>query len=153
MPLPGSPTTTSLRNPTTSLPAWAVRSLRFGAVLGGTGVALGAFGAHALSDVLTPERLETFETAVRYQLVHALALIAIALASAHFGSPALRLGARLMTVGVAIFAGTLYLLVATGIGILGAVTPLGGAALIGGWICLFVGLGGKTNPDPGGRAV
>ncbi len=130
-----------------SLPDWATRTLKISAVLGGLGVLLGAFGAHTLATRLTPDRLETFETAVRYQLIHALALMAVGLLSAHRSSPALRWAARLMSAGVLIFSGSLYLLIATGITLLGAVTPIGGLAMIAGWVALFWGV--AAEPEGG----
>lgn len=107
-----------------------------GALAGGIGVMLGAFGAHALAGQITPERLATFETAVRYQMIHALALLVVALAAAGRPGRALWAAGWLFAVGILIFSGSLYLLVATGQGWLGAVTPLGGLAFILGWAAL-----------------
>src|SRR5258705_10016084 len=90
-----------------------------GAVLGFIAVGAGAFGAHGLKGVLTPERLETFEVAVRYQMYHALAILLAGL----LGVPQ---AAWCFFAGVLIFSGSLYLLVATGERWLGAVTPIGG---------------------------
>jgi uncharacterized membrane protein YgdD (TMEM256/DUF423 family) len=106
-----------------------------GAILGALAVILGAFGAHALRSHLEPRDLETFETAVRYQMYHAFALFAAAWLlsrNASYAAPA----AWAFIAGVAIFSGSLYLLVATGQRWLGAVTPVGGLALIAGW-CLL----------------
>lgn len=103
-----------------------------GAVLAGLGVVLGAFGAHALEARVTAERLVTFETAVRYQLVHALAILAAALVG---GDRAIFAGI-LFIAGTAVFSGSLYLLVITGIRWLGAITPIGGVAFIVGWALL-----------------
>lgn len=100
-----------------------------GAVLAGIGVTLGAFGAHALEARLTAERLATFETAVRYQMLHALAILAAAL----LGGERAVLAGLLFVVGIALFSGSLYLLVLTGVRWLGAITPLGGVAFIAGW--------------------
>ena len=100
-----------------------------GAVLAGIGVTLGAFGAHALEARLTAERLATFETAVRYQMLHALAILAAAL----LGGERAVLAGLLFLVGIALFSGSLYLLVLTGVRWLGAITPLGGVAFIAGW--------------------
>ena len=97
-----------------------------GAVLGFIGVAAGAFGAHGLKGALTPERLETFEVAVRYQLIHALAIL---LASA-LGAPQ---AAAWFLAGVVIFSGSLYLLVLTDTRWLGAITPIGGLCFLAGW--------------------
>ena len=106
-----------------------------GAVLGALGVVLGAFGAHALRSHLEPRDLEVFETAVRYQMYHAFALIAAARLLSR-NVPYAGHAAWAFGIGVAIFSGSLYLMVATGQRWLGAVTPIGGAALIAGW-CLL----------------
>lgn len=103
-----------------------------GALLGGTGVALGAFGAHALRDTLDAARLGWWNTAVQYQLWHAVALVAMA----SLPLPGRGLAAALMTIGALIFAGTLYVMALTGLRWLGAVTPIGGLLLIGGWAML-----------------
>jgi uncharacterized membrane protein YgdD (TMEM256/DUF423 family) len=108
-----------------------------GSLFGALGVALGAFGAHSLKRRLTAERLETFETGVRYHLVHSLALLGTALAAGRWpdsGLPAF--AGWLFLAGILLFSGSLYLLVSTGRRWLGAITPLGGLAFIGGWICL-----------------
>lgn len=108
-----------------------------GSLLAGLGVALGAFGAHALRARVPAQRLETFETAVRYQVYHALALIAAGLAvQAGMGSPLAAAAAWLFLAGILLFSGSLYLLAFTGLRWLGAVTPLGGIAFIAGWACL-----------------
>lgn len=100
-----------------------------GAVLLALAVALGAFGAHTLQPLLTEARLETFETAVRYQFFHGLGLLAIA---------ALRLNCRTaaltMLLGSSIFAGALYIIVAGGPSWFGLVAPIGGALLITSWL-------------------
>ena len=106
------------------------------ALLGLIGVAAGAFGVHVLRDHLDPARLQAFETAVRYQLVHALALLFV---GAH-GRSAPRVGAGLAGVlflcGVVLFSGSLYALVLTAVPAWGAVTPLGGLCLMAGWLVL-----------------
>ena len=107
-----------------------------GSLLGGLGVALGAFAAHALRQRLSPDMLEVFETSVRYQLVHALALLAVALASAHWSHPALKAAGWCFAAGIALFSGSLYLLALSGVRWLGAVTPLGGVAFLAGWALL-----------------
>lgn len=113
--------------------AWGARTLLVAAVLAGVAVVLGAFGAHGLEGRVTPERLATFETGVRYHLVHALALLVLPSVSDRLGAGPLRAVARLWVSGTAVFAGSLYLLVLLDLSILGAVTPLGGILLIGGW--------------------
>lgn len=107
--------------------------LVLGAVLAGIAVALGAFGTHALAPGLRPERLATWETATRYHLLHAVALLALGLALDRFPGAMLRTAGILITAGTVVFSGTLYLLVLTDTGILGAVTPVGGVLLILGW--------------------
>ena len=109
-----------------------------GAALGFLAVALGAFGAHALKSRLEPAMLEIFETGVRYQFYHVFAIfIALWAAERH---PRARLAGWLFVVGIVIFSGSLYLLVATGQRWLGAITPIGGLALLAGWIALALAL-------------
>lgn len=100
-------------------------------------VALGAFGAHALRQRLSPEMLAVFETGVRYHLYHALALFAVAwLQERHPGS-LVQASGWAFTLGIVLFSGSLYLLSATGVRALGAITPLGGLAFLVGWVLLF----------------
>lgn len=107
-------------------------AIRWAGVLGALAVAAGAFGAHGLRDILEPHRLETWETAARYELIHAVALLTLAALWEHVGRAGL--ASSLWVGGTLIFAGTLYALCLTGVGILGAITPLGGLALIAGWV-------------------
>jgi uncharacterized membrane protein YgdD (TMEM256/DUF423 family) len=109
-----------------------------GAAFGASGVALGAFGAHALRARISPALLEVYRTGVLYQLLHAVALIGIAGIADRLRRP--RLTTALIGVGVLIFSGSLYTLALTGVGAWGAVTPLGGASLIAGWVSLLIGL-------------
>ncbi len=111
-----------------------------GAVAGFLGVALGAFGAHALKARLSADDLVIFETAVRYHLVHAVALLALAALAPRISSGALSLAGWSFSTGILIFSGSLYLLVLTGPRWLGAVTPVGGTALLVGWAALAWGL-------------
>jgi uncharacterized membrane protein YgdD (TMEM256/DUF423 family) len=115
----------------------AGRLLRLGAVLAGLGVAIGAFGAHGLTSLVTPERLAVFETGVRYHLVHALAIVAAA-GAAHVApaSAGPRWAGALFAAGVLLFSGSLYALVLTGVTTWGAVTPIGGVAFLAGWVAL-----------------
>jgi uncharacterized membrane protein YgdD (TMEM256/DUF423 family) len=109
------------------------------ALLGGLGVALGAFGAHALSARLTPALLATFETGVRYHFYHALALIGVVVAIGRWPQSNLPVIAGwLFVAGIVVFSGSLYLLALTGVRWLGAITPIGGVAFIAGWLCLAV---------------
>jgi len=112
-----------------------MNALVAGGVLGALGVAAGAFGAHALKDRLSEHQLGIWEVAVKYQLVHALALLAVGiLARMQFGN--FGPSTQLFLWGTVVFSGTLYALAAGGPGWLGAITPLGGLALIGGWVML-----------------
>jgi uncharacterized membrane protein YgdD (TMEM256/DUF423 family) len=110
-----------------------------GALSAGLGVALGAFGAHALKARLTPDMLAVWETGVRYQLVHALALLAVAWAATRWPGAAVNTSGWLFVAGTLLFSGSLYVLSLTGVRWLGAVTPLGGAAWLAAWLCLAWG--------------
>jgi uncharacterized membrane protein YgdD (TMEM256/DUF423 family) len=108
-----------------------------GSVSAGIGVALGAFGAHSLRGRLTPDMLATFETGVRYQVYHALALLAVAWALTRWTNTGLPVWAGWLFVGgTVLFSGSLYLLALTGTRAFGAITPLGGVAFIAAWFCL-----------------
>ena len=102
-------------------------------------VGAGAFGAHGLRARLAPDLLAIFETAARYQMYHALALLAVAWAITRWpGAWPARAG-WLFLIGTVLFSGSLYALALSGVRWLGAVTPLGGAAFLAGWLCLFLG--------------
>jgi uncharacterized membrane protein YgdD (TMEM256/DUF423 family) len=107
-----------------------------GAFAGMLGVALGAFGAHGLRSRVTPEMLAVFETGARYQMYHAIALLAVAWAAARWTSPWVNAAGALFAAGILLFSGSLYLLALTGTRGWGAVTPVGGLAFILGWACL-----------------
>jgi uncharacterized membrane protein YgdD (TMEM256/DUF423 family) len=108
-----------------------------GGISGGVAVALGAFGAHALKARLTADRLATFETGVRYQMYHALALLAVAAAIARWPASTFpNVAGWLFVAGTLLFSGSLYLLCLTNKRWWGAVTPFGGLAFIVGWLCL-----------------
>ncbi len=107
-----------------------------GAGLGFLGVALGAFGAHALKGRLGPDMLAVFETGVRYQFYHALALLVVGWACAHWTSSAMGAAGWLFVAGTALFSGSLYALALTGIKVLGAITPVGGVCFLAGWACM-----------------
>lgn len=96
-------------------------------------VGAGAFGAHGLKRMLTPELLAVWQTGVMYHLIHALGLFVIALLGARFGSPLLSAAGPVMFVGIVLFSGSLYVLSLTGTHWLGAVTPFGGAAFLAAW--------------------
>jgi len=110
--------------------------LPLAAGFGLTGVALGAFAAHGLKASLSAEYLAIFQTAVLYQLIHALALFGVALLSLQAPGRLLQAAGALFAIGILLFSGSLYLLTLTGIGKLGIVTPLGGTAFLAGWLCL-----------------
>lgn len=109
-----------------------------GCLFGLLGVAAGAFGAHALRDRLPADLLAVYETAARYQLYHALALLAVALAAARWPGGGWGAAGWLFTAGIVIFSCSLYLLALTGSRWLGAVTPVGGLCLLAGWAMLAV---------------
>ena len=111
-----------------------------GAKLALLGVVLGAFGAHALRERLSPEDLAIFETGVRYQMYHALALFAVAWAASRWPGTAVNAAGWMFIVGVLIFSGSLYALVLTDTRWLGAITPVGGVVLILGWALLAWGI-------------
>lgn len=110
-----------------------------GSLSAGIAVALGAFGAHALKARLAPEMLAVYETGVRYQLTHALALMAVAWAITRWPGAAVTASGWLFVAGTLLFSVSLYGLSLSGLRWLGAVTPLGGAAWIAGWACLAWG--------------
>ena len=105
-------------------------------VFGALGVAAGAFGAHALQGKVEPRMLEVFETAARYQMYHALALLAVGLARVHWPTTLLSMAGWFFLAGILVFSGSLYLMTATGERWLGAITPIGGLAFIVGWLLL-----------------
>lgn len=112
-----------------------------GSISGALSVILGAFGAHAFKDSLTASgRLDTFETAVKYQMYHSLALVLLGVLMLHFQHKFLGYASYSFLVGIVIFSGSLYLLCATGITKLGAITPIGGIFLIAAWILLAIGV-------------
>jgi len=122
-----------------------MRLILIAAVMYGlTGVILGAFGAHALKDRLNPDQLLSYETGVRYQLIHAVAMMVIALLAGSAGSSLLKWSGQLFAVGVFLFSFSIYLLATreiTGLASwkwLGPVTPIGGLCLISGWFMLLM---------------
>ena len=120
--------------------SWMDKSfVALGAFLGALGVALGAFGAHGLKTVLSPDMLATFETGVRYHLIHALAILAVGVLIRIWPEARLLPAAGwLLAAGVLLFSGSLYLLAVSGVRWLGAVTPIGGVALIVGWVLIML---------------
>lgn len=110
--------------------------LCLGALIMAVGVGLGAFGAHALRAMVDASALATWQTAVLYQLLHGLGLLLIAALGNRLHPAWQSRSAVLMLVGVLIFSGSLYILVLSGVKWLGAITPIGGVALILAWLCL-----------------
>ena len=117
----------------------SARTLAAAGVLLALATACGAFGAHALKSQLAPERLQLWETAVRYQFFQALGLLGIGLTLRVIPAAALRAAAALIVAGVVLFCGSLYALSFGGPRLLGALTPLGGLAWIGGWLMFAYG--------------
>ncbi|WP_142827087.1 DUF423 domain-containing protein [Planococcus soli] len=112
-----------------------------GAVNALLSVAFGAFGAHLLEGRVADKYLETWQTAVQYQMFHAVGLmvIAILMSSSLFGNlGSLNWAGYLMLAGIVIFSGSLYILSLTGISILGAITPIGGVAFIAAWVMVII---------------
>ncbi|WP_255474203.1 DUF423 domain-containing protein [Pontibacter qinzhouensis] len=115
--------------------------LLIASALGALTVMIGAFGAHALAPMLQASgRTDTFETAVKYQMYHTFALLAVGLLLFRVESPALQVAAWCFVLGILVFSGSLYTLCITGITWLGAITPIGGTLLIVGWGALFYAL-------------
>jgi uncharacterized membrane protein YgdD (TMEM256/DUF423 family) len=124
--------------------------LRTAAILGLLAVTLGAFGAHGLKKIVPPEAIITFETGVRYQFYHALALLAAGMLFEKFPLRSIRYAGICFITGIVLFSGSLYaltLLQATstvGLSGIGAITPFGGLFFIAGWLCIFLGV--KSAP-------
>ena len=116
-----------------------------GAILAALAVATGAFGAHALAARLTPERLQTWETAARYHMYHALALVLLGIAASRWPSPLLNAAGWLFVFGVMVFGGTVYTLALGGPRWLGAITPIGGLSLIVAWVLFALGVARSSS--------
>lgn len=112
--------------------------MRVGAALMALAVAAGAFGAHGLKRILSVDELAVWQTAVLYHLIHGLGLILVAQGMPTANSPWLVRSAILLTAGTVLFSGSLYAITLTGATWLGPLTPLGGASLIAGWLCLMI---------------
>ena len=116
--------------------------IKTAAILGALSVMLGAFAAHGLKQLLSPDNLQIFETAVRYQFYHVFALLAVGILYKEFSGKFMLWAGKLFIAGIIIFSGTLYLLCyvkhnAMPLNWLGAITPFGGASFIAGWVMLF----------------
>lgn len=118
--------------------------LRTAALLGALSVILGAFAAHAVKDMVSERAVATFETAVQYQFYHVIALLVVAILYKNFQFKSMKVAGWFFILGIIFFSGSLYVLaflqavVKPGYGWIGIITPLGGAALIAGWIFLFI---------------
>ncbi len=111
--------------------------IRFGSLLMLLGVALGAFGAHGLKDVLSAEAKQLYQTAVFYHLIHGLALLAVGwMATVKPNAALVRQAGWAFVIGIILFSGSLYLLSLTGMKKLGIITPFGGLAFLTGWLFL-----------------
>lgn len=110
--------------------------LALGAISAALSVAAGAFGAHALRERLPPDLLAVFETGARYEMYHALGLVAVAWAAGRWPGGAAAAAGWLFVAGTLLFSGSLYALTLSGVRALGAITPLGGLAFLAGWIAL-----------------
>ena len=123
-------------------------SMRFGAtgaLLGFLGVAAGAFGTHAVRSTMPPPLMSAFETAARYQLIHAVALLVVALAVERIASRGLVIAGLMFIVGILLFSGSLYALALTGQTFWGMVTPFGGLGFLIGWLALAAGFAGRRR--------
>lgn len=110
--------------------------LLLAAVFGFTGVALGAFAAHGLKAQLSADYLAVFQTAVHYQMLHALALLGVAVLAERLPAHLVKAAGGLFVVGILLFSGSLYALTLSGVGRLGMITPIGGLCFLAGWLCL-----------------
>jgi uncharacterized membrane protein YgdD (TMEM256/DUF423 family) len=120
--------------------------LFLGAACAFIGVAMGAFGAHGLKNVISPELLTVYQTGVTYQMWHAFGLIAIALMQQHDAqSKLLKWAGGLMFLGIILFSGSLYLLAILNLPMLGAITPLGGVSFLIAWSLLIIFSGKKST--------
>ncbi|MBL7967286.1 MAG: DUF423 domain-containing protein [Prolixibacteraceae bacterium] len=111
-----------------------------GAVFMALAVLLGAFGAHALKKILSPEMLNIYHTGVEYQFYHALGLLIIGVIGFQIKSKLIGWAGILLTAGIILFSGSLYVLALSGIKGLGAITPIGGISFVAGWIILAIGI-------------
>ena len=117
----------------------------YGAIFMALAVGLGAFGAHGLKNVVTKEMLLIFHTGVEYQFYHALGLFCVAFVINLNESKKIKIAGYSMIFGILVFSGSLYVMTFTGIKILGAITPIGGAAFIVAWALLALSIGKITR--------
>ena len=114
--------------------------LTAGAISGAMAVLLGAFGAHLLKQMISPEMLEVFKTGIQYQFYHTSALLMVGLLMNLNPTKSLKWSGYLFMSGILIFSGFLYLLALTGIKTLGMIVPIGGVMFVAGWICMLIHL-------------
>ncbi|MBR7801416.1 DUF423 domain-containing protein [Undibacterium fentianense] len=100
-------------------------------------IGAGAFGAHALKTLLSSEMLAIWQTAVQYQMVHGLGILALAHLATRWQTTVMRWSLRFMLLGIVFFSGSLYVLALTGIRVLGAITPIGGLAFLAAWLLVI----------------
>jgi len=112
--------------------------LLLSAFAGFSGVAMGAFAAHGLKSRLSADYLAVFQTGTHYQLIHALALLGVAILALIAPGRLINLAGGFFAVGIVLFSGSLYALTLSGIAKLGIITPFGGLAFLAGWACLGV---------------
>jgi uncharacterized membrane protein YgdD (TMEM256/DUF423 family) len=124
----------------------AQRFLAIGAILAGCGIAAGAFGAHALKEILDAPMLQVFETATRYVMYHAFGLCVVSWAIDRYPGQGLAKSGWFFLLGILLFSGSLYVVSLAGIRWMGAVTPIGGLAFITGWILLAWGVSREALP-------
>ena len=123
--------------------------IKSAALIGALSVMLGAFAAHGLKKIYTPDNLQVFETAVKYQFYHVFGLLAVGILYSQFPSKTMKWAGYLFIAGIILFSGSLYILtyvkaaVLPGYNWVGAITPLGGLCFILGWIFIFAGLSKK----------
>ncbi|MBN8687948.1 MAG: DUF423 domain-containing protein [Chitinophagales bacterium] len=129
--------------------------LSLAALLGAITVAIGAFGAHGLQRITTdPAIIQSYQTAVQYQMIHVLALLAVSILFQQFSAVLLQWTANLFLAGIFLFSGSIYILTYLKINgmttrWIGPVTPLGGVLFIGGWVCLFLAVQKKKTKGEG----
>lgn len=126
------------------------QAITTGAILAALAVILGAFGAHGLKPLVTQERLQVFETGVRYHMYHSFALIIVGILYSHYPVRQLKLATLMFVIGIALFSGSLYAIVFSGInggsiGPLGVLTPIGGVFLIIAWTLTAIGVARKAE--------
>ncbi len=112
--------------------------LTIAAISGLSAVILGAFGAHALKGIISPEMLETYKTGIQYHFYHTFALATVGILMNFTPSKALKWSAYLFMTGLVLFSGSLYIMAISGIKALGVITPIGGTSWIAAWILLII---------------